>query len=303
LEGVTTITAIITCYKEGNLLNEALNSLYNQRDKDFNIILVNDCSPDETTNQICKSISNNEKIVVIRNEVNLGLSGSRNIAFNNMESEVAVFLDADDTLPYDAIFNIRAAFDLHPEADFIFGNYRMHYIEKDFFEIINCSIIADEKGQLSPYRLAETWKLLGTSPCKKKLWQMVGGYSLEFSNTCQDVDFWQRAILSEAKGYYINSEIYIWNRFDEGMNASLENRIAYDNCNYKNIEFYIRYSRDISKSFFILIEKKDYRRIKVLALYGLKNKKVSLFHILVVLSPSFFVPLICKFIIRFKLVT
>ena len=85
---MTTLTAIITCYKEGNLLNEALSSLFNQSDTDFDIILVNDCSPDETTNQICNRFINSEKVKVIWNEVNLGLSGSRNKAFENLENDV-----------------------------------------------------------------------------------------------------------------------------------------------------------------------------------------------------------------------
>ena len=121
--------------------------------------------------------------------------------------------------------------------------------------------------------------------------------------SCQDVDFWQRAILADARGYYINVEIYTWNRFNKGMNASLSNRIAYDNCNYKNIEFFIRYSHDISKPFFVLEDKKDYKKIKELALFGLKNKRITFINIIIVLCPVFFAPLICKFLIHFKLVT
>ena len=121
---MTTITTIITCYREGELIYKALDSLFNQNDTDFNIILVNGCSPDETTNRVCKEIEKSKKVLVIWNEVNLGMGISRNSAFEKLTTDVAVFLDADDTLPPNTIANIRSSFNAHPDADFVFGNYK-----------------------------------------------------------------------------------------------------------------------------------------------------------------------------------
>lgn len=288
------LTVILTCYNEGSLLNEALYSLYNQTDNEFNIIVVNDCSPDETTNLICKNITINDGINVIWNKTNLGLSGARNIAFENMRSDVAICLDGDDTLPWDAIANIRSMFNLNPEADFIFGDYIIRYIESGYSVRIDCSDIADKNGIVSPQHLANNWKLLGTTPCKKRLWQTLGGYSMEFSNTCQDVDFWQRAILSGARGLYCSSIIYNWNMSIKGMNntkAHLEDLLL---CYYKNIDFIIKYSKHSKDGFSISLKHKDYQKIKEWALSRIKKGEFTFLAILFSICPQALSPILCN---------
>ena len=176
---MTTITAVITCFHEGELIYNALESLYSQTDRDFDIMLVNDCSSDADTNRVCKEIELKKKAFVIWKEINQGHGCSMNNAFEKMITDVAVFLDADDTLPSEAIKNIRKTFNKNCDAEFVFGNYKVNYIEKNTTEIVDCSVLANEEGRLSPEYLANDWKLLGTSPCKKSLWQKIKGYSFE----------------------------------------------------------------------------------------------------------------------------
>ena len=68
---MTSISAIITCYKEGKLIYDAVDSLMKQSDKNFEIIIVNDCSEDEVTNTTCKDLSENNLMKVIWNVKNL----------------------------------------------------------------------------------------------------------------------------------------------------------------------------------------------------------------------------------------
>ena len=281
---MVSISAIITCYKEGKLIYNALDSLMQQSDKDFEIIIINDCSTDDETNKICEDLSKNNLIQVIRNEKNVGLSGSRNIAVEKMKGDVSVFLDADDVLPENAISDIRMTFEKDKNTDFVFGNYIKK--ETSCTDIIDCSLIANEKGYLSPNLLAENWILLGTSPFKKSMWKKINGYSLEFSNTCQDVDFWQRALLSGANGRYINRAIYTWNFFSSNMNSSTNHKNAVDICNYKNVEFYFRFSSNLNKAFDILNWNKDYIQIKERASL---LKGISFFKIASIV-PLFLVP-------------
>jgi glycosyltransferase involved in cell wall biosynthesis len=117
------ISVIVTCYKEGRLLFNAFNSLQQQTTKDFEIILVNDCSTDPETIEACKTLSQTPGTTVIWNKNNLGLSGSRNIAIEKMKGEVVVLLDGDDTLPPTSIEYIKSAFASAANADLIFGDY------------------------------------------------------------------------------------------------------------------------------------------------------------------------------------
>jgi len=182
---------------------------------------------------------NEEKIDVIWHKKNIGLSGARNTGFSATASNIIIPLDADDELPHDSIKTIALAFKQHPDADFIFGNYTK-IDESNNSELFNCSYFANNDFTINPSNLAKNWGLLGTSPIKKELWKKVGGYDLKFANAIQDVDFWMRAIMTNANGYYINENIYNWYIRSIGMSNNVQPIYHIHNFK-KNLSFYTKF--------------------------------------------------------------
>jgi glycosyltransferase involved in cell wall biosynthesis len=240
------LSVIITCYKEGELLHRAFESVHRQTVQGFQVILVNDCSPDALTDEICQEYSRLPHVSYIRHSSNQGLSGARNTGFEYMTGSIAMPLDADDTFPEDAVEKTLAAFNTFPAADMVFGDYALLNIGYEITEVISCADLADEKRVLNPYKLAANWKLMGQSPCKKTLWQKVNGYSPEFTNTVQDVDFWRRACLAGFEGRYIPSVIYHWRRLETGMNHSVSEE-NYLPLRIKSLPFYHRFNPEYGK--------------------------------------------------------
>ena len=236
------LTIIVTCFKEGDLLLKALESIENQSLKGFEIIIVNDCSTDEKTNLICEQLKSQDGYSVIIRPENGGLSAARNTAFENMKGKFAIPLDADDTLPADCVENIFSILTQHPDIDMIFGNYTIINANLEIDEI-NCSVISNDQNQLDNFKLAANWVLLGTSPCSKNIWNRVQGYSLKYSNTNQDVDFWRRIVMSGCNGYYINKVIYNWFKFDSGMNSNVSEE-NYLPLRIDSLPFYDKYNPD-----------------------------------------------------------
>lgn len=218
---ISDISIIITCYKEGNLIYRAVESLKNQSIQGFEVVIVNDCSPDIQTNQVCVELSDSTDYVVHFCKQNGGLSGARNTGYEIMNGKIAMPLDADDTLPIDAVEKVLETFNKYPEAEMVFGDYNLVDITTDRFTKINCQSLALNE-ELSFNKLAENWILMGQSPCKKSLWKKVGGYSSKFKNTTQDVDIWRRSAVKGFKGYYTNSIIYNWFRSEDGMNNNVK---------------------------------------------------------------------------------
>ena len=118
------VTVIITCYKEGALLREAIESLFNQSYQNWRSILVNDASNDEETNRICKSLESHPRFRIIWNTKNIGLSGSRNAGIAAVDTEICLCLDGDDRLPPNSLQIIAETFNKNPSADFIYGDFR-----------------------------------------------------------------------------------------------------------------------------------------------------------------------------------
>lgn len=89
------ISVIITCYNLGKYLEECIQSVLNQKYKNFEIIVVNDCSTDNTK-EIPKKISNEIKIVNL--EKNLGQFGAFLEGLKIADGEFVCMIDADDVL-------------------------------------------------------------------------------------------------------------------------------------------------------------------------------------------------------------
>lgn len=85
---------IIPVYNTEKYLERCINSVLNQTYKNFEIIIINDGSPDNSK-KILESYKTNQKIKII-NQTNHGLSYSRNIGIKNSTGDYILFLDSDD---------------------------------------------------------------------------------------------------------------------------------------------------------------------------------------------------------------
>ena len=86
---------IIPVYKVEKYLNDCVNSVLQQTFKNFEIILVDDGSPDNCP-AICDDISKNNENVKVIHKQNGGLSSARNAGLNEANGEYVIFLDSDD---------------------------------------------------------------------------------------------------------------------------------------------------------------------------------------------------------------
>jgi glycosyltransferase involved in cell wall biosynthesis len=113
------VSIIIPCYKQGRFLGEAIESVFNQTYPSYEIIVVNDGSPDETS-QVALRYGG---VRLIRQE-NQGLSAARNRGISESHGEFLVCLDADDRLLPGALESGLACIAQRPESELVFGRYR-----------------------------------------------------------------------------------------------------------------------------------------------------------------------------------
>lgn len=98
------ISVIIPVYGCGKKIYACLNSLKKQTYKDFEVIIVNDCSPDDSKSIIEDFIAKNPglNVKLISHEVNKRCGGARNTGVKNSTGEYVFYLDQDDTLAPEA---------------------------------------------------------------------------------------------------------------------------------------------------------------------------------------------------------
>lgn len=97
------ISVIIPCYNVSNYIGRCLKALENQTFKDFSVILVDDCSTDNTL-EVLEDYKKNTplSIEIIKNEQNSGPAASRNRGILAAKTEYIAFCDGDDW--YDDVF-------------------------------------------------------------------------------------------------------------------------------------------------------------------------------------------------------
>ena len=90
---------IIPAYKMGRFIGEALASVGVQSCRDWEVIVVEDCGPEDGTEAIVRDFAKahpNHRVEFIRHERNTGVSGARNTAIAAARGDFLAFLDPDN---------------------------------------------------------------------------------------------------------------------------------------------------------------------------------------------------------------
>ena len=106
------LTVFTPTYNRAYTINKCYESLRNQSCKDFEWLIIDDGSTDNTKELIEKWIKENNdfKIRYIYQE-NQGMHGAHNTAYENIHTELNVCIDSDDYMPNDAVEKIKNAWE------------------------------------------------------------------------------------------------------------------------------------------------------------------------------------------------
>lgn len=97
------VSVIIPVYNTEQYIPRCLNSILSQTLQDFEIIVVNDQSPDNSLKILKEYQQKDSRIRVISNERNMGLMWTRRVGYRMALGEYIVFCDSDDYLPNTAL--------------------------------------------------------------------------------------------------------------------------------------------------------------------------------------------------------
>ncbi len=90
------VSIITPMYKGEAFVGETINSVLKQTYKNWEMIIVDDCSPDDGAGIRVVKQYNDPRIKLIESKVNKGSSGARNIAIEHATGQYIAFLDSDD---------------------------------------------------------------------------------------------------------------------------------------------------------------------------------------------------------------
>ena len=113
------LSICITTFNRAKILKFTLKQIVRQVSDSVELIIVNDCSTDNTINILEEYISY-DNVKIINNTSNLGLAASRNIAIRNSGGRFFTFVDDDDTWEDDYIRYVTQILEIYPDHDAYF---------------------------------------------------------------------------------------------------------------------------------------------------------------------------------------
>jgi len=136
------VTVYIPTYNYGEYVEKAIQSVLNQTIEDWELIVINDGSMDNTS-EILRNYESHSKIRIIEQE-NKGLTVSNNIALRLSEGKYVMRLDADDYLDENAILVLSNIMDGNPEVGLVYPDYYIVDEDGEILEIVRRKKIGEE---------------------------------------------------------------------------------------------------------------------------------------------------------------
>lgn len=119
------VSVIIPVYNVEKYIKNCINSVINQTYKSIEIVIVNDCTPDNSIMIVESLLVNSTRdYKIVSNDINKGLSVTRNTGVLSSTGEYLFFLDGDDDLPLDSLsLLVECAKKFNP--DVVVGNVKV----------------------------------------------------------------------------------------------------------------------------------------------------------------------------------
>jgi glycosyltransferase involved in cell wall biosynthesis len=216
---------IIPLFNKENFVLETIESVLNQNFKDFELIIVDDASTDDSLNKV-KSIID-DRIKIVHHKMNKGLSATRNTGMQHAKSDYFCFLDADDVWKSTFLDKIYFLTHQFPEAKLFATHYEIkiksnktiqYHLKFREFEIF---------GMVEDFFVSSRNQGILNMSClcvHKQVIETIGGFDSEI-NYSEDIDFHIRANANFKLAFYNSCElIYQFNTENQITHLGILNR-------------------------------------------------------------------------------
>lgn len=198
------ISVLMGIYNCADTLEEAIDSILSQTYPNWQLIMCDDCSTDDTyavANKIAEQYP--DKILLIRNEKNRKLQYTLNHCLQYADGEFIARMDGDDTCSPERFAKEIDLLNKHSE--FALVSCDMSLFDKDGeFRVIHYSKEPTGKSLLRTSQFCHAGCMMRTSVMKE-----LGGYSE--SKNCErveDYDLWVRLYAAGYRGYNLQETLY-----------------------------------------------------------------------------------------------
>lgn len=230
-------SVIIPLYNGAKFIKATLDSVLAQTYKNYEIILVNDESPDNVGEIVKKYISNHSQAkFVYLEQKNKGLGGARNTAIKHASGEIIAILDQDDLWYPNKLERVAQAFTECIEATIV--SHNLHILgsngQKEIF------VTGPFENEMHRKMLFEGNRLMTLATCfKKDIIERIGYFleDVDKFHFLEDYELWLRMALANCKFCFIPDILASYNQHQESFSSKYTERMSKSEVNVLNLHY------------------------------------------------------------------
>lgn len=217
------VSVIVPCYNLGRFLPDTLRSLKAQTMKDWEAIIVDDASIDDTPSIGKEFAKADGRIKYHRNAQNLYLAGALNEGMSRASGQYLMALDADNMLERTALADLSQALDDDREIAIAYGACK--FVLEDG-KTSDQSVAPDGISQWPPdfqfrEQIQHRNQIPSTCLMRRKVWERTGGYRRR-CRTAEDAEMWTRATSLGFQARKVTNRTTLIYRQREGSMSRIE---------------------------------------------------------------------------------
>ena len=211
------ISVVIAVYNGEKTLPRCLTSLFNQTYSDFEIIIIDDGSTDNTA-KMCAEYAQKDNRISLYSQKHAGVSHSRNSGLKYANGDYVVFVDSDDYVSDDFLSSLIAT------------------SKRENADLVGCKIYSVKNGHYS----VERTKIIKNDPvynlfknCRgftcNKLYSMhiIKKHNLSFDESismCEDLLFLFEYVKHSNKIFFIDKPLYFYIISNNSLSSAMDNK-------------------------------------------------------------------------------
>lgn len=196
------VSVVLPTYNGSRWLSESIGSIINQTETNWELIIVDDCSTDETFNIAQKYCTLDHRISLIRNKTNKKLPQSLNTGFSKARGKYLTWTSDDNIYKNNALKSMADYLETHPEVDLV--SFNMDLIDENGNFLSDWGISWKKRSAVNlSYECNIGAAFMYTSQIARR----VGWYD-ETKFCAEDYDYWVRLSLIGKIEYIQNLNVY-----------------------------------------------------------------------------------------------
>ncbi|MBW4674843.1 MAG: glycosyltransferase [Desmonostoc geniculatum HA4340-LM1] len=212
------VSVIIPTYQRGHLVSQAINSVLAQTYEDYEIIVINDGSQDNTP-QVLAQFSDRDRITTIH-QTNQGLSAARNTGIYSAQGKYIAFLDDDDLWEPQKLEKQIPILEANPHLGLIYSDSFFFSDKKDLFLDSYNTVFPTPHIQVSWTLFQYNYIPVLTVIVRRDCLNQVGLFD-ETLRSCEDYDLWLR-LIEKFPIYFLNEPLARYRNSSNSLSKNQE---------------------------------------------------------------------------------